>query len=124
MIGSQQARIIGLLREEFSRDRESFLTIKEIHAKYYEKYPDSKQLNYKTIATILHRLAEQGKVEYQDTNNRLKYRYKNIEEQETSSLLKIFVQAFGTPGLTHLVKKGSNMTPEEIDELYADEKSK
>ena len=121
MIGSQQARIIGLLRMEFEKDSQTFLTIKEIHAKYFEKYPDSKQLNYKTIATILHRLADQGKVEYQDTNNRLKYRYKNIEEAETSSLLKIFVSAFGVPGLTHLVDKSKNLSPEQIDDLTLEE---
>ena len=59
MIGTQQARIIGILRIEFLRDANSFLTIKQILEKYVEKYPDHKHLNYKTIATILRRLSEQ-----------------------------------------------------------------
>ena len=121
MIGTQQARIIGILRIEFLRDANSFLTIKQILEKYVEKYPDHKHLNYKTIATILRRLSEQKKIESKEEHNRLSYQYINIEEQETSSLLKLFVQAFGVSGLTHLVKKSQNLTLEEIEQMYQDE---
>ena len=71
MIGSQQARIIGILRTEFEKDPESFLTIKKIIHHYRTVYPNLKIPNYKTIATILKRLAEDAKVEHFEKNNRL-----------------------------------------------------
>ena len=113
MMGFQQALIIGLLRKEFEKNSQCFFTIKEIHNNYLETYPNMKQLNYKTLATILNRLADQGKIDYKIENNRSRYRYLNIESQEITSLLKILVSAFGVPGLTHLIKKTDNSIDED-----------
>ena len=119
MLGVTQARLIGILRTEFESNPESFLTIKEIHKRYHEVHNDGKKLNYKTIATILSRLADQQKVEVLEVNNRLLYRFKNIEEEFTSNILKLFINAFGVANLTHLTKKTQNLSQEEIDLLLS-----
>ena len=116
MIGFQQAKIIGVLRIEYEKDPKILLTVKDVTTKYAVLYPTSKPINYKTIATILHRLADQKKIVRKESNHRLKYRYKNIEEEEISNLLKIFVQSFGTSGLTHLADNGKNLIKKKIND--------
>jgi predicted transcriptional regulator len=123
MIGSQQARIIGILREDFEKDPNSFLTIKEIMNRYKNTYPNLKLPNYKTIATILKRLADDSKVEYYEEKNRLYYRFKNIELEITRNILQLFVQAFGRSGLTHLSKTAENLTKEDLRDLENEFKS-
>ncbi|OLS21762.1 MAG: hypothetical protein HeimC3_33930 [Candidatus Heimdallarchaeota archaeon LC_3] len=117
MIGDQQARIIGILRKKFESHPELFLSIKEIFIEFKNQYPDYSVPNYKTIATILKRLAENHKVDYFEKNNRLFYRYKNIEKEVTTSILKLFLQAFGVSGLTHLSETTQNLTDKNIQDL-------
>lgn len=119
MLGITQACLIGILRKEFEKNPESYLAIKEIHKRYHEQHPESKQLNYKTIATILSRLAEQDKIEALEVNNRLLYKFKNIEEEFTCDMLKLFINAFGVSGLSHLTDKTQNLTKDEIQVLQS-----
>jgi predicted transcriptional regulator len=120
MIGSQQARIIGILRNEFEKDPKSFMTIKEVIRHFENTFPNTTAPNYKTIATILKRLADNSKVDFYEQNNRWYYRYKNIESEVTKSLLKIFIQAFGSSGLSHLSQTTKELSKEDIDNLIKD----
>ena len=119
MLGITQACLIGILRKEFESNNETFLTIKEIHKRYHEQHPEGKILNYKTIATILSRLAEQDKIEALEVNNRLLYKFKNIEDDLMTDMLKLFINAFGITGLSHLSNRTQNLTEDEIELLQS-----
>jgi len=117
MLGSQQAKIIGILRIEFEKDPEKYLSIKEIHNLLKESSNGSSVSTYNTIATILKRLAEQKKIDSRDESNRYYYRYKDIQQQVSDRLLSTFIRAFGTSGITHLIERSKNLSDEDIDDL-------
>ena len=117
MIGNQQARIIGILKRENEKDPNVYLTIKDIWTHYKDFFPQTKQPSYKTIATILHRLAENNKVDFYEKQNKLYYRYKDIQKEVTKSVLKLFVEAFGLSGVTYLSKATKDLEKKDIDEF-------
>jgi predicted transcriptional regulator len=117
MLGSQQAKIIGILRIEYERNPKKFLTIKEIHKIINESNDTESKLAYNTIATILKRLSEQGKIQSYEESNRYFFQYKDIQNQVSDSILSMFIRAFGSSGLTNLIEKSKNLTDDDIQEL-------
>lgn len=119
MLGSLQAKIIGILRIEFEKDPEKFLSIKEIHNLLKDSsgsLPTS-SIKYNTIATILKRLSEQDKVNSYSKSNRFYYQYRDIQKQVSDRLLSTFIRAFGMSGVTHLIERSQNLTEEDINDL-------
>ena len=117
MLGSQQAKIIGILRIEFEKDPKKYLSIKEIH-NLLEKSSSSLPLpSYNTIATILKRLAKQEKINSYEESNRIYYQYKDIQEQVSDRLLSTFIRAFGSSGVAHLIERSKNLTEEDMNDL-------
>lgn len=117
MLGSQQAKIIGILRIEFEKDPKKYLTIKEIHNLLKDSSNGSSVPTYNTIATILKRLADQNKVDSREESNRYYYRYRDIQKQVSDTLLSTFIRAFGTSGITHLIERSQNLSDEDIEDL-------
>ena len=103
MLGSQQAKIIGILRIEYEKNPQKFFTIREIA--------------YTTIATILKRLSEQEKVTHFEESNKHFFQFKDIESLVSENLLSIFINAFGTKGLASLIEKGKKLTKDDIKDL-------
>ena len=117
MLGSLQAKIIGILRIEFEKDPKKFLTIKEIHNSLIESSSNNGTPSYNTIATILKRLAEQEEINSYAESNRYFYQYKDIQKQISDRLLSTFINAFGTTGISHLIERSKNLTEEDMQEL-------
>ena len=117
MLGSQQAKIIGILRLEFEKDPKKFLSIKEIYKLLVSSSDLESSPSYNTIATILKRLAEQEKINSYEHSNRYYYQYKDIQNQVSDRLLSTFIRAFGSTGVTHLIEKSKNLTEEDMKEL-------
>lgn len=117
MLGSQQAKIIGILRQEFEKDPKKILSIKEIHALLIQSYDKTQAPSYNTVATILKRLAEQQKVNSFENSKKYYYQYKDIQKQVSDRLLSTFVRAFGSSGINYLVERGKNLSEEDINDL-------
>ena len=118
MLGHQQARIIGILRNHYETNPEKYLSIKQIHEELEQEFMDKKSPTYNTVATILKRLAEQHKIDYIEDSNRIFYRFKDIQVQEANKMLATFIHAFGTSGLAHLANATQNLSENDIKQLY------
>lgn len=118
MLGHQQARIIGILRNYYEMYPEKYFTIKQIHEELEKEFTERKAPTYNTVATILKRLAEKNKIDYMEDNNRIFYRFKDIQKQETNKMLATFIHAFGTSGLSHLANATQHLSENDIKQLY------
>ena len=117
MLGSQQAKIIGILRTEFEKNSEKYLSIKEIYNILVDSNGDLASPSYTTISTILKRLADQKKVNFYEEGNRNYYQFKDIKNQVSDKLLSTFVRAFGPSGIAYLIEKSKNLSEKDIQDL-------
>lgn len=117
MLGSQQSKIIGILREEYEKDPKRFLSIKEIYDQLVAISDVEQPISYNSIAIILKRLSVQEKINFREVTNKNFYQYKDIQEQVLDRLLSTFIRAFGSTGIARLIEKSQNLTDKEMEEL-------